>query len=235
MAKLTATFLFFFFFAISFSRARDLTARSKDEVSVHDFASGTAEDSNSNSASILLPSEKSSDYEATKSIAELDQVRAESNPSKISATDSNSDPMVVITFRPMNRQIGRRSVPLILRRGRRGCHQYQRHQFKPWNSMNRIGGVSYGNDMLVAEERSSPKSGANWESDREMAIPSRWSEFLLAGPRISDQKEDRKHLHHDRKEDVVEEKEEEQERKEKSGFLTNFRKFLNQFEFWTYK
>lgn len=84
--------------------------------------------------------------------------------------------------------------------------------------------------MIVADERQSPNSVANWGSDREIAIPSRWREIRHDEPRESfrsDSKDDRKHLHflHQRAE------EKEQEHREKNGFLRNFRKFLNQFEF----
>ncbi|CAK9324823.1 unnamed protein product [Citrullus colocynthis] len=228
MAKLTLTFLLFF--VVSSSHARDLTDRS-EYASIPDSVA----DSDSK-ASIFLPSEKLSEYESPKSIAETNQVRTESNPTEINtvdATESVSDPLVMITFRPINRQFGR-SVPLMFRRGRRGCHH--RHSLKPWRLIDRVGEIPYGNDMIVPDERSHPNSGANWGSNREMVIPSKWSEFRHVGQpwesyRIDWKEEGKHHHHHHLHHHHEEDREEAEEHKEKSGFLRKFRKFLKQLEF----
>lgn len=230
MAKLTLTFLLFFVLVTS-SCARDLINLPDTSESLTFSVSAPAQDSDFKS-SILLPTQKLSDDESPRSIPDTDQVRTESNPTEITALDTIdtvSDPVVMITFRPINRQFGRPSVPLMFRRGRRGCHHLR--SVKPWRSIDRVDEISYGNDMIVPEERSNPNSGSN----REIAIPSKWSEFRHVRPwedsYSSDWKEDKKHLHHHYFHHQHHEEEEEHEHKEKSSLLRKFRKFLKHLEF----
>ncbi|KAA0044909.1 hypothetical protein E5676_scaffold21G003810 [Cucumis melo var. makuwa] len=229
MAKLTLTFILFFVL-ISSSLARDLKNLPEHAEALPFSVIESAEDSDSK-ASILLPSQKLSESEFPKSIPETDQVRTQSNPTEITTLDTIdtvADPVVMITFRPINRQFGRRSVPLMFRRGRRGCHHLR--SLKPWRSIDRVEGISYGNDMIVPEERSSPNSGSN----REIAIPLKLSGFRHVGPwegsYIGDWKEDKKDLHHHHFHHQHHEGEEDHEHKETSGLLRKFRKFLKYLE-----
>ncbi|KAH7513763.1 uncharacterized protein LOC112493417 [Ziziphus jujuba] len=258
MAKLYLT-VAVIFLIFAFSNARTPADLPATEV-IGDESLNTQTRSDIQTASnnpILLPSERSDNEPVTLVELEPDTIRSnfaefrtgESSP-KDSEPTSESVPLTVISFRPINRHFPRRPFPLSFRHGHRCRHGHS--QFKPWGPRPLRREVSYGNDMIIdGEEAKSFKPV--FRDEEEPQIRTRMIRFRQ-GPRFpfrhdeEDQMErpndhehehDRDHHHHlhvfhrhhmdvGRGQPKEREAEKEQHNPVES-FMKSFRKFLNRF------
>ncbi|KAI4315520.1 hypothetical protein L6164_028318 [Bauhinia variegata] len=76
--------------------------------------------------------------------------------SEVSPSDPDSVPFTIISFRPINRHIPRRPLPLPYRHGHRCRHN---HGFRPWDPMFPRRHIPYGYDMILNndDEKSSDR------------------------------------------------------------------------------
>ncbi|KAJ7945033.1 Myb-related protein like [Quillaja saponaria] len=247
MAKLAASFsVLLFLFVLSY-------ARNPGDIPLKDFVSSDPllepKTNPATAKTILLPSENP-DSEAATVIEwepessnsknfELDAGLESLEASTESSEASKSVPLTVISFRPINRQIPRRSLPLWVRRGHR-CHRI--HNSKPWGPRLPRREIPYGNDMIMkdGEDRGFDKFDPMFR-DGVRQIPARWEKFRHGGPRFSfvhdmERKEDNEkghhhhhHHHHHDHEEGWEFERVEHHHGGGGGFLKRIRKFLTHF------
>ncbi|KAM3001612.1 hypothetical protein FF2_037888 [Malus domestica] len=259
MAKLLLTVAaLFFLFALSHARtSSDLPA---NEISGRDPAGAKFPESRPKprqpTTTILLPSEKPVDDPATlpewreittSKLPESDGATILANEESTEFQHSETVPLTVISFRPVNRHFRRRPFPLSFRHGHR-C----RHAHRPMSPRFHGGegdAVSYGNDMLVASSDDMGFNPAFRGGARQ--IPARWVNIRHGGPRFpfrheEDMELERPHHHHHRRHhhehDHDHDRREEFEGTEKQprehkhdhehhggGLMRRVRKFLNHF------
>lgn len=152
-------------------------------------------------------------------------------------TDAASEPLTMISFRPVNRHF--RPFPLTSRRGH-GCRQHRRenhiHKFKPWGPRFPNREVPYGNDMIVPNEENSGSDPEFRGEAREM-----WAKPGHVGHRFHHEDDDgerkehmkKRHHHHDHEHEEREEREgednQDHEHEHESGFMKRVSKFLDLF------
>ncbi|KAF3448691.1 hypothetical protein FNV43_RR09404 [Rhamnella rubrinervis] len=235
MAKLVLTIaVICVFFAFSH-------ARTPADLPVADVITDESLNDHLETATLRLPSERDESEPVTK----VEWVRESTESKRPETTESfdkpdesepsDSVPLTVISFRPINRHFPRRPFPLTFRRGHPCRHSHP--QFKPWDPRPQRREVSYGNDMIVSDElRFKPVS----HNEDQPQIPARWSTFRQVGPRFpfrhDDEMERPHHHHHHRfrhhhvEGGENEEREVEHEHNNgEGGFMMRVRKFLNHF------
>lgn len=255
MAKLVF-FLVALLFLFSFSHALTPSDLPEKETNGRDLANTKFPESETKPATaILLPSEKrdsepAKDFEwipeaAATKLPDSDGPTILANEESTEFTHSESVPLTVISFRPVNRHFPRRPFPLSFRHGHR-CRHGRRH-VGPWSPRFHGGerdrdAVPYGNDMILGDDlafdpvfRGLPRQ-----------IPPRWGSFRHGGPRFpfrhdDDMELERPHHHHHHRHDREHDREEfegmekprehrhEHEREHEGGLMRKFRKFLNRF------
>lgn len=261
MAKLVLTIAaFFFLFAFSHARTRsDLPAK---ETNGHDQSATKLPVTESNPAvTLLLPSEKPDSEPATffqwehdaadsSKLTDTDGPTILANEESTEFKHSETVPLTVISFRPINRHFPRRPFPLSFRHGHRCRHGHR--QFGPWTPRFHGGErerdqdvVSYGDDMILSSGDDTRFVPAFHGGPRQ--IPARWENFRHGGGpgfphRHDDDMEfERPHHHHhhrhrhdhdhDHRREEFEgmENPREHRRQRDGGLFGRFRKFLNHF------
>ncbi|XP_002509948.2 uncharacterized protein LOC8287759 [Ricinus communis] len=229
-----------FFFLFAFAYALDLPEISPVSTTSYDHNLVTLPDSDpKTTTTIILPSEKPETEPATfvdlepedTEIPKLSETESKQEKTEPALTDSV--PLTVITFRPINRHIARRSVnPFRRGRGCHGRHHHHFNQFKIKNAQDQ-GQRSYGDDMIIS-------GGEYLGSDRR--VPARWAKFNHGGHGFSFTNEEDKrnemndrprhhhhHHHHHRHEEEEGEVKDHKHEYYKGGFMKRIRKFLNNF------
>ncbi|KAF7828153.1 histidine-rich glycoprotein-like [Senna tora] len=245
MASPTSSFTLFFclllFFTLSSARTPlDLPDANHDSLSESDHNSAVPN-------TIFLPSDKleSESESESESVTDIQSDRQNSD-SKTSKPDTeveleplesteSAEPITVISFRPVNRHIPRRPLPLSFRLGHRCRHG---HEFKPWNPRLPRRQIPYGNDMILSngEDRS---FDLNMPDGGVRQIPVRWTRFRRVDPRFSDETRMERsdvmrrphfHHHHDHDHDHDHHHFHEHERDhDDDGVMKRIRKFLQHF------